>query len=54
MVFALRHSGYVVNRKRVRRLMRERGIQGVSQGPDTSQGGTLAPVCGGENSALDE
>jgi len=38
MVFYLRHLGYDVNRKRVQRLMREMGIQGVAPGPNTSQG----------------
>lgn len=36
MVVFLGHQGYRVNRKRVQRLMREMGIQGISPGPHTS------------------
>jgi putative transposase len=38
MVAVLRREGLVVNRKRVRRLMRVMGLEAIYQKPDTSQG----------------
>jgi putative transposase len=37
MTFALRREGFWVNRKRIRRLMKVMGLQGVFQAPRTSQ-----------------
>lgn len=37
MVVYLKTQGYRVNRKRVRRLMRQMGIMGISPGPNTSK-----------------
>src|ERR1700761_5708150 len=37
MVAALRRAGLVVNRKRVRRLMRLMGLEAIYQKPDTSR-----------------
>jgi putative transposase len=37
MVAVLRRAGHVVNRKRVRRLMRQRGLHVIWQKPKTSQ-----------------
>lgn len=37
MVVCLRHHGYVVNRKRVQRLMRLMGLAGMAPGPSTSK-----------------
>ena len=37
MVVFLRHAGYVVNRKRVQRLMRKMGLAGMAPGPNTSR-----------------
>ena len=38
MVVFLRNVGYVINRKRVQRLMRRMGLAGMAPGPDTSSG----------------
>jgi putative transposase len=38
MVAVLRREGVVINRKRVRRLMRMMGLEAIYQQPDTSQG----------------
>ena len=38
MVAVLRREGVVVNRKRVRRLMRLMGLEAIYQKPNTSQG----------------
>jgi putative transposase len=38
MVVFLRGAGYVVNRKRVQRLMRGMGLAGMAPGPNTSKG----------------
>jgi len=38
MVAVLRREGWVVNRKRVRRLMRVMGLEAIYQKPNTSQG----------------
>ena len=37
MTMELRKQGYVVNRKRVQRLMRLMGLEGLAPGPNTSQ-----------------
>lgn len=37
MVAILRMGGYVINRKRVQRLMREMGLAGMAPGPNTSK-----------------
>lgn len=37
MVVFLNHQGYSVNRKRIQRLMRQMGIQGICPGPNTSR-----------------
>jgi putative transposase len=37
MVVFLKRRGYTVNRKRVRRLMRQMGIMGIAPGPNTSK-----------------
>lgn len=37
MVVYLRHEGWQVNRKRVRRLMHEMGIEAIAPGPNTSR-----------------
>jgi putative transposase len=37
MVIHLAHMGYVVNRKRVQRLMRQMGLAGMAPGPNTSK-----------------
>jgi putative transposase len=37
MVAVLRRAGYVVNRKRVRRLMRQMGLHVIWQKPNTSK-----------------
>jgi putative transposase len=38
MVAALRQDGWIVNRKRVRRLMRVMGLEAIYQKPNTSKG----------------
>ena len=38
MVAALRQDGWIVNRKRVRRLMRMMGVEAIYQKPNTSKG----------------
>ncbi len=38
MVAVLRRDGWVINRKRVRRLMRLMGLEAIYQKPDTSVG----------------
>ena len=38
MVAVLRREGLVINRKRVRRLMRVMGLEAIYQKPNTSQG----------------
>ena len=49
MVAVLRRDGVVVNRKRVRRLMRLMGLEAVSQKPNTSAGHprtqSVHPIC---------
>lgn len=37
MTVHLREQGYLINRKRVQRLMREMGLRGMAPGPDTSK-----------------
>ena len=37
MVAVLRRDGFVVNRKRVKRLMRVMGLEAIYQKPNTSQ-----------------
>jgi putative transposase len=37
MAVHLREQGYLINRKRVQRLMREMGLRGMAPGPDTSK-----------------
>lgn len=37
MTIHLREQGYLINRKRVQRLMREMGLRGMAPGPDTSK-----------------
>nr|VFJ64717.1 MAG: putative transposase [Candidatus Kentron sp. FM] len=44
MVVFLRHAGYVVNRKRVQRLMRKMGLAGMAPGPNTSRAHPQHPV----------
>ncbi|VFN06723.1 MAG: putative transposase [Candidatus Kentron sp. G] len=40
----LRHAGYVVNRKRVQRLMRKMGLAEMAPGPNTSRAHPRHPV----------
>jgi putative transposase len=44
MVVFLKQAGYVVNRKRVQRLMRKMGLQGMAPGPNTSRAHPQNPV----------
>ena len=44
MVAVLRRDGWVINRKRVRRLMRAMGLQAIYQKPNTSAGHPLHTV----------
>ena len=37
MVVFLKNEGYIVNRKRVQRLMRQMGLVGMAPGPNTSR-----------------
>lgn len=37
MVIFLKNQGHVINRKRIQRLMRQMGIQGICPGPNTSR-----------------
>ena len=45
MVAVLRREGLIVNRKRVRRLMRLMGLEAIYQKPNTSQGHPDHKVC---------
>nr|VFJ55090.1 MAG: putative transposase [Candidatus Kentron sp. DK] len=44
MVVFLKQAGYVVNRKRVQRLMRKMGLEGMAPGPNTSGAHPKHPV----------
>jgi putative transposase len=44
MVAFLKQAGYVVNRKRVQRLMRKMGLEGMAPGPNTSGAQPKHPV----------
>ncbi len=44
MVVILKQAGYVVNRKRVQRLMRKMGLEGMAPGPNTSRAHPQNPV----------
>ncbi len=44
MVVFFKQAGYVVNRKRVQRLMRKMGLEGMAPGPNTSRAQPKHPV----------